>query len=409
MELHQAQYQIATDRHRFRVLVCGRKFGKTQLAIEEITTLAYSKQDRQIAYLATNYGEARDIVWERLKKRVSPIATDINEARLEIKVKSQDGGVSQIQLKGWESVENLRGREFDFLILDEVQNYPSFWIYWQEVLRPTLTPRKGQALFMGTPKGFNHLYELFQVEKKDSDFKSYKFTSYDNPHVPKEEIDKAKEELEENKFAQEFMADFRKTEGLIYNFDYDPRFNLENYEETLRFPDKTVGGVDFGWVHPAGVIIVKQRGEYIYIVDEWKKIKKTTPEIIQQCKIFDNKHKIRKWYPDPAEPDRIEEMKRAGLFCDETNKDVTFGISVVKGLIKEKRLFIAEHCLETWREFERYMYEEGSEEPVKEDDHLLDALRYAIIGGKMAKVDKWKEMYAGIPFRDKSVEVWRGE
>src|SRR3990167_568065 len=287
MELHQAQYQIATDRHRFRVLVCVRKFGKTQLAIEEITTLAYSKQDRQIAYLATNYGEARDIVWERLKKRVSPIATDINEARLEIKVKSQDGGVSQIQLKGWESVENLRGREFDFLILDEVQNYPSFWIYWQEVLRPTLTPRKGQALFMGTPKGFNHLYELFQVEKKDSDFKSYKFTSYDNPHVPKEEIDKAKEELEENKFAQEFMADFRKTEGLIYNFDYDPRFNLELYEEALRFPDKTVGGVDFGWVHPAGIVVIKQRGEYIYIVDEWKKIKKTTPEIIQQCKIFD--------------------------------------------------------------------------------------------------------------------------
>lgn len=408
MILTEPQAQIIKDRHRFRVLCIGRRGGKTTEAVEEIKARSIQKQVR-IAYIAPTYQQARDIAWEMLKKELRGAIVSTNEARLEIKTNTLQGGESLIVLRGWESIETLRGQMFDFIVIDEVAMMRSFWSNWEEVIRPTLSDTIGEVLFISTPKGFNHFYDLYELEKKDKDYKSFHFTTYDNPHIPKQEIDKAKEELDDNTFAQEYLADFRKVQGLIYNFEYDPRFLYEEYKDNLQFPDKQVGGVDFGFVNPAGIVILKTRGEHIYVVDEWKRVKKTTPEIIQQSRIFDSKHRVKKWYPDPAEPDRIEEMKRAGLFCEETNKDVAFGISVVKGLIKEKRLFIADHCVELLKEFDRYQYEEDSEEPIKEDDHLLDALRYAIIGGKLGKKDNFKEQYAGIQFRDKMVEIWKGE
>lgn len=411
MLLTPAQARIASDTSRFRVLVCGRKFGKTQLAIEEILGVALSRKDRQIAYLATNYGEARDIVWDRLIKRLSPIIADEpNQQRLEIKVRSQDGGTSQIQLKGWESVENLRGREFDFLVLDETQNYTNFLQTWSEVLRPTLSPRQGTALFMGTPKGFNHLHTLFNREKDDKDFKSFRFTSYDNPHIQTEEIEKAKLELDENSFAQEYMADFRKVQGLIYNFEYDPKIKIdENMNDYLRGAEKTIAGVDFGFNHPTGILIGKLKDNVLYITDAWKQSGKTTPEIISQCKYFDRQQKVQRWFPDPAEPDRIEEMKRAGLYCEEVNKDVEYGISVVKGLIKNKRIYINENLTDLFDELDQYQYEKGTEMPVKEMDDLADALRYMVVGAKINEEDRFKQIYASTPFKDNMRQVWRGE
>src|SRR3990167_4847036 len=183
MILHQAQKQIANDKHRFRVLRCGRRFGKTSLIAEEVKGYAIYKSSR-IAYLANNYQQARDIAWELFKKELRGAIIDTNEQRLEIKVKTVNGGESTIVLRGWESVENLRGQAFDFLCLDEIASMKNFWVSWHEVLRPTLTDRKGIALFASTPKGFNHFYDLSNQELTDKEFKSFHFTSWDNPHLP---------------------------------------------------------------------------------------------------------------------------------------------------------------------------------------------------------------------------------
>src|SRR3990167_4882580 len=166
MFLTHSQAIIASDSHRFRVLRCGRRFGKTSLAAEEIKGIALSKPTR-IAYIANNYQQARDIMWEMLKKELKPATVDTNESRLEIKTKTINNDESLIVLRGWESVENLRGQAFDFLVLDEVAQMRNFWVNWQEVLRPTLTDRKGSVLFASTPKGFNHFYELCNLELTD--------------------------------------------------------------------------------------------------------------------------------------------------------------------------------------------------------------------------------------------------
>src|SRR3990167_10874208 len=207
MIFHKSQKEIAKNRSRFRVVNCGRRFGKTILAVYEMVALASSK-DASVAYIAPTYQQARDIAWNELKKICQPIINgQPNESRLEINIVNRFGRTSKIVLRGWESVETLRGQAFDFLVLDEVSSYRNFWINWHEVLRPTLTDRIGQCLFISTPKGFNHFYDLYNLQAKDADYASFHFTTFDNPFIPVEEVDKAKKELTEDRFAQEYMAD----------------------------------------------------------------------------------------------------------------------------------------------------------------------------------------------------------
>lgn len=380
MVLHQAQNEIAESTHRYRVVNCGRRFGKTTLAIEEIKGKALSKPSR-IAYIAPTYQQARDIAWEMLKNELNPIITNVNESRLELKVRTLDNKESLIVLRGWEAVETLRGQRFDFLIIDEVASMRNFWTGWQEVLRPTLTDTKGEALFISTPKGFNHFYTLYEKEKQDTDYKSFHFTSYDNPFIDKSEIDKARQELEENQFAQEYMADFRKVEGLVYNVPNE--LIIPPVDTTLKTEDRIVG-VDWGYRNPAAIVVLYLKDREWTIADEWKLSGRTTAEIIQVLKNKMAEHRVTNAYPDPAEPDRLEECRRAGISVMEANKDIQAGVSMLQNLIKEKRLKVCSNCIYTIEEFNTYQYPEGvdgkpfKDVPEKLNDHLMDALRYAI-------------------------------
>src|SRR4030067_1506011 len=156
MNLHQSQEIVASDTHRFRVVNCGRRWGKTTLAILEMVAKAVFKDDARVVYIAPTYQQARDIAWNALKKICIPVQINTNEARLEITIKTKNGGTSIIWLRGWESVETLRGQRFDFVVIDEIASMRKFCLNWQEVIRPTLTDRKGDVLFVSTPKCLNY-------------------------------------------------------------------------------------------------------------------------------------------------------------------------------------------------------------------------------------------------------------
>src|SRR3990167_11359379 len=195
---HKAQATISQDKHRFKVVNCGRRFGKTTLAVEEIKGRAVYTEAK-IAYIAPTIQQARDIAWEMLKKELQPVIVKSKEApSLELEVRNLKGTTSIIKLRGWEAIETLRGQAFDMLVIDEVASMRNFWIGWQEVLRPTLTDRQCSTIFISTPKGYNHFWTLYNKDKEDRDYQSFHFTSYDNPHNKKEEIDKAKAELADN-------------------------------------------------------------------------------------------------------------------------------------------------------------------------------------------------------------------
>jgi len=378
--LHQSQETIAKDNHRFRVVNCGRRFGKTVLASEEMIHLAIADKDRRILYYAPTRDDARDIMWAILLKRCEPITTYTNEARLEIKVKTQKGGESLIVLYGWESVQERgkgRGLSNDFIVFDEVAQYRNFWQGWEEVLSPTLIDRKGGALFISTPKGFNHFYDLYHLEEKNKDFKSFHFTSFDNPFLPEEELIREKETKTEDRFAQEYLADFRKTEGLVYK-----SFNRSHVtEDEPSQVVKTVAGIDWGWTNPASVYRVRVDTDRHYWLDnEFYKTQQTTEQIIQWCKIL----KAEEVYPDPAEPDRLEEARRAGLNVRDVSKDIVAGVNKVQELFKQNRIHIHPECKNLIWELETYHFpdkrpEKNEEEkPVKENDHAVDCIRYVL-------------------------------
>lgn len=372
---------VAADRHRFRVICVGRRGGKTTLASEEIKGKGLYTQ-ANIAYIAPTYAQARDIIWETLKKELKSITISINESRLEIKIRNLKKGESMITLRGWESIESLRGQSFDMLIIDEVAMMRNFWTMWQEVIRPTLTDRKGEVMFISTPKGFNHFYELYNMELKDKDYKSFHFTSYDNPHLSKEEIDKARAEITETRFQQEYMADFKKVEGLVYKeFDrtrhlYD-ELPADAYYESL-------GGVDFGFTNPCAVVHMKKNSNGIYYIDnEWYQKGRTESQIadyVLSCK-------FNKVYPDPENPSAITLLAQKGINIREVvkNKDsIKNGINKVRDLFKQNKLLINKRCTNLIAELESYCYPDSidgineSENPIKENDHLLDATRYVI-------------------------------
>jgi len=381
MILTPAQDKIASSGARFRVVNCGRRFGKTTEAAEEIKGKAIFTSKR-ICYIAPTYQQARDIAWEVFKNQLRPAITNVNEARLEIKTKTKSGRESLIILRGWESVETIRGQQFDFLVLDEVASMRNFWLNWQEVLRPTLTDTKGEALFISTPKGFNHFYDLFNLEAKDKDYKSFHFTTYDNPFIPVEEIEKAKQELTEDRFAQEYLADFRKTEGLVYK-----EFNREKhlFDEEVRNVSERIGGVDFGFTNPAAVIDIKKDADNTYWVQsEWYKTKRTDVQIAEYVASCN----FNSVYPDPESPSAIQALNDKGIHVLEVikNKDsIKNGINIVRDLFKQNKLKIHKSCVNLIAELETYSYPDKrpdhneEENPIKEHDHALDALRYALM------------------------------
>jgi hypothetical protein len=251
MILTPTQKQVAREKIRFKVINCGRGWGKTTYAIEELIGAAFAKPGARVAYIATTIQQARDIAWQSLRNRVRPITIKTNGSLHEVTIKSKSGAPSTIILRGWEAVETLRGQEFDFLVLDEVAQMRHFWRGWNDVLRPTLRMSMGEALFISTPLGFNHFYDLYNT--KDIDFKSYHFTSYDNPFLPREEIEAAKRSLPIDSFAQEWLADFRKQTGLVYK-EFDRKIHVK--EKPKELTGVKLGAIDFGYTNPTAVLEV---------------------------------------------------------------------------------------------------------------------------------------------------------
>ena len=402
--LHPTQSIVASDTHRFRVVNAGRRWGKTELAVEEMKGFAVAHEDGNVGYIASTFAQARDIAWAKLKAASRPLWEDKpNESRLEVIIRNQyyndrrpeiitNSGImipwlSRIALRGWEAVESFRGQAFDFLVPDEIAMYRSFWQEWQEVLRPTLTDRRGHGMFISTPKGFNHFYDLYNLQDEDPDYKSFHFTTYDNPYIPVDEIDKAKKELTEDRFAQEYLADFRKTEGLVYKeFDRDNHlFDEPGFEGEDFVTVKLFGGVDFGTTNPAAAIEVRKDRDANYWVRESLYRTGMTDSAVADYVAALRWHEV---YPDPESASGCEELRRRGVNVRDVIKakdSVRNGINVVRELFKANRLYIHKDSRNLIWELETYAYPEKKpdhneeERPIKENDHALDALRYALM------------------------------
>lgn len=219
MRLHDKQREVAQSKARFKVIRAGRRSGKSSVEIEVMLFKSVSQKDRNVFYLAPTQKQARSIIWEALKSRLGKIG-EATESRLEMKVPTTDGGFSTIYIAGWENRENFRGMKAHHITFDEVDTCKDFFVGWQEIFRPALIDTAGTADFIGTPKKENpnlrRLEKEFQL--KGEDFASFHFTTNDNPHIPFEEMEKAKQDLDATTYKQEILAEYVENAGALFKY-----------------------------------------------------------------------------------------------------------------------------------------------------------------------------------------------
>lgn len=398
MLLTPKQKVIVQDTHRFRVLCCGRRFGKTTLSVEEIKGLALYKKGARIVYIAPTIGQARDTAWLLLKNEMGDAIDHANDTRLEIKVKDTE---SIILLRGWEAIDTLRGQYFDFIVLDEIREMRNFKAKYEEVLIPTLTDKKGSVLFISTPNGFDHFYKLFNLENTNPAYKSFRFTTYDNPYIDPKEIDSLKESMTEDAFAQEYMADFRKKTGLVFK-EFDRDIHVKDFTPVERYP--IICGQDFGYTNPAAVLYsyFDDKDDW-YIFDEYYETQRRTSEqngVIRATRM-QYKNPIGAVYGDSEDPQAISEFREMGWYITPAVKNdgsIRLGINKIAERFKAgnanyaPRIIIHPRCENFVYEIERYAWKTSKGDDRNEDelpegkwDHLIDCARYIILNHAIEK------------------------
>lgn len=219
LEPHDKQIEIIKSNKRFKVIRAGRRSGKSTLEVEEMIFEAVKKKNQFVFYLAPTQSQARSIIWEALKSRLTGIG-EFNEQRLEAKIPTAEGGHSLIKVLGFEGRENLRGLKAHLIVFDELDTMIDFWTAWQEIFRPMLTDTRGKATFIGTPKKENpNLRRLEKIAETDTDYACFKFKTEDNPYVPREELEKAKKELDHDVWRQEYEAEYVENTGALFGFN----------------------------------------------------------------------------------------------------------------------------------------------------------------------------------------------
>jgi len=384
--LTKPQKAIIEAPNRFRVLITGRRFGKTFLCIQELAKFSrYPK--RKCWYVAPTYRMAKDIVWNELVDRLTKHKWISKTNHSDLRITLRNG--SEISLRGADNENSLRGVGLDFLVMDEFADIKEH--AWFEVLRPTLSDKNGSALFCGTPRGYgNWSYNLFTKEQEDTNWKSFQFTTLEGGQVSTTEIDQARQDLDERTFKQEYMASFVNYAGQIY-YNFDRKDNvIEKYQPQSN---EIHIGMDFN-IDPMSAVVSEVIGNNVYIYDEIVIYSSNTDEMVQEIRNrYAGKHIFV--YPDPASKQRktsaggvtdLAILKNAGYNLRVRNNHplIRDRINAVNTKLKnangKRSLFIDQRCKNVIKSIERQIYKEGTTVPDKDNnyDHMNDALGYLV-------------------------------
>ena len=220
------QQEVFSDPTRFKIVAAGRRTGKSRLAAWKLILNALQVERGHVFYVAPTQGQARDIMWQTLMELGHEVIKTAHINNLQITLING----ATISLKGADRPETMRGVSLKYLVMDEYADMkPSVW---EQILRPALADQKGGALFIGTPMGRNHFYDLYMYGEMGDDptYKSWHFTSYDNELLDPEEIDMAKKSMSSFAFKQEFMASFAAQGSDIFKEEW-VQFDEEEPED----------------------------------------------------------------------------------------------------------------------------------------------------------------------------------
>lgn len=405
------------DNHNYVVEdILVHNTGKSMFALQYTLYEALRKQGRYWIVLPT-YRQAKDIYWKQYVKAFIPkeLVHKLNDVDLSITLKyieDEKNGIkhdtklpaSTIELKGSDSADLLRGAKVNGFVFDEYAYHDAD--AWRLVFEPMLLTTKGWAMFISTPNGFNHFYDLANRAQTDKKWFYSHASPYDNPYIGNEEIERIKQEVSEDQFAQEYMAEFRKMAGLVYK-EFDRKIHVVKPEDVPKVGTRLIG-IDFGYVNPTAAVFILIDGDNNWwIYDEIYERQKTMDQIAEHLKEKMVGVHITMIVADSAQAEHIANLNNKGLPVypvSKTKDSINAGIELIKSRLKtyeqltgkpKPHMFISNNCPNVIEEFEKYHYPEATradknekEEPIKKDDHAMDALRYITLAYQMGPYDE---------------------
>lgn len=412
-----AHKAFMSDGFKRGILLMGRQSGKTYFATQHSWISAVLKQGRYGIVFKT-YKQAHEVVWRQYiplipkeliyKKNEQDLLIELNYVEnTPVKLPSGETVVvnhdktrprSTIQLLGSDQADSHRGFRMDGLIFDEYGDQdPS---NFDEVYEPMFTTTDGWAIFMGTPRGFNHFYDMIMLRRDDETWFYQEATWRDSPYVNPEHMARARRDAEKkgslSAFLQEYELEFKSVQGAVY-----PVFNRDvHLIKPLAIPDELTyyAAIDFGWHTTAFLLLGVDKDQTWYLIDEVYGREETLDNLIPRIKNVIGDKRLVLMVGDSANRDAIEVMQRhfpiVGINKASDQKGYATGIALVTEKLKPRQqligtpkpsLFVGSNCKNFIREMESYKFPEEkpdrnpSDIPVKENDHGPDAIRYLFL------------------------------
>jgi hypothetical protein len=291
---HINQKAILESQARFNVLMCGRRFGKSELSqIKMIKTASFGEQ---IAYITPTYKLAKVF----FNKLAAALPFPNNQSNLTMQFPNK----GSVEFFTGERLDNLRGRKFHGVIIDEASFIPNLEDGWLNSIRPTLTDYKGWGWFLSTPRGKNFFYSLYM--KQEDGWQSFKYSTYDNPYIDTKEIDEAKRQLPAPVFEQEYMANPMENAANPFGSD-----NIKHCIKPISNQEPVCFGIDLAKSYDWSVIIGLDAGGNVCYLDrfqkDWHTTKQTILKLPRKAMLLDSTG-----VGDPI----FEELQRAGLMVE---------------------------------------------------------------------------------------------
>jgi Terminase large subunit, T4likevirus-type, N-terminal/Terminase RNaseH-like domain len=419
---HGGQAKFHTAQKRFKVMCCGRRWGKSTAGPHEEMPKMLLRKPVMGWVVAPTYdlGEKEfRVFWDVLIDKMG-VPVDKSKTFNSIRTKSfriTTAWGSSIEVRSAEHPESLVGEGLDFVIMAEAAKLKKS--HWEKYIRPTLSDKRGSAIFVSTPEGFNWFYDLWQQGQSSepvfSEWWSYSSPTWENTIVfPGGRRDPEMLEVEgtlaPEVFAQEYGAEFTSFAGRIYS-EFDEGYHvIHDYEFNPNWPNYVA--FDFGFRNPFVCLNIQvDPSDNVYVWDEYYERNFTSSEHARRLKSI-IQWRVDGGYYDPAGPDDANTIMKVwrdsveyrnrhveDIRMDGAPNDWLAGVNRVKAWLKfqttpsgeaKPKLFVSESCKNTIREFNTYRVKEqtekmsesrdAKEEPRKKDDHAMDALRYFIAG-----------------------------
>lgn len=394
------QVEIHNSDTRFKLVVAGRRAGKSQLALQEIIKHCLTTPNAVAWWVAPTYKDAREVGWEELQVHMPVLRHAIRHQHLSyLRIEFING--AKLYFKGSDKFDSLRGRGLTFCVLDEAAFCHEDT--WKLAVRPALSDKQGKAILITTPNGHNWFREqyIYATRPGNKAWQAWHFPSSVNPLLTQEDLDEAKHELSEMDYRQEYLAEFVTKAGMIYD-----EFSDDNIIDEFIFnPDRhdIYLGMDFGYANPTAVAFMavdRGTGNVIQF-DEVYLSRTPIDEIIEHIYIRLRADRVSMplaVYSDPAGNAEelssgispVDFMRGKGFTVVNMGTNVAPGLSLVRSYIKnaagQRRYHITKNCIETIRSLRGYSYKLGifkrpTEEPDKDNihDHACDAVRYFFV------------------------------